>query len=808
MEHLSQLGGQNGIQSQPPDRGGTAIPSRSLPDRRMSQLGDHSTDGRCPGGRPPDEVRQASPTAADTTQSGTRNAGSDRPFLPVNSNGLDGPDPEQIRTQSVTVVCGSAQQRSFTQSANLPTGSNQRILAGGLPDRYRTMRMSWHELSVAERTLPPFNSSLPGYSAKKQMRFNYRFSEEWLAFVEEQTPKPSSGETVTGGESTSTTVMLQPGPLSASQSKPFNTSQFGPVGSAQSGPQTTQSIPRTTTQLDILPEKRIELQLRHAQAMTAGRVVPSQPKGLKALQEFIGSPEVVATTTANHSTPMEVGPVSVSQQFGTTHPTAGTQQNQAGAQSVPFLQYVRNQQSARPATAAIQTVQTSTSAVPLRNAPTVPTSQTIPARNVHILSSIPKTSVQPLFQQTLQQLPSTLPAGLPSSNKTLGTVTPTDLIKPFVNRQDQKLSANRQVIQSTRHALSHYRDAARESSCSRRKSVFKQPLESYLQRRDVCGADESKRLFKSLARCNRRDPTGVETWGPDYLIDSAKLFRDYDMQKQLKAETRATAKYANESSSWCVGMRSHDPNDVTVFPSSDPAQMLSEQLLLSTTFSLDLSDFSRFKRSVQTSNFKTNEATTHRNSLMKRGEAILKSHIEDCSRNRGKEEKTPTLFTVFGNIIESGPDLRKPTRKPTPLRPDRTSQLWTLSLPTRSAEESETAVRILASNISMAKEKWKQCRRALSDSTVVNDGNDVVMQSGKTAQGAISVTHAPSAAASASRRRKTSRPEVQQEQSSRPCQRRPASRPPTFQQRVKMLRESCARPPRRCGCAERKRIQS
>ena len=58
-------------------------------------------------------------------------------------------------------------------------------------------------------------------------------------------------------------------------------------------------------------------------------------------------------------------------------------------------------------------------------------------------------------------------------------------------------------------------------------------------------------------------------------------------------------------------------------------------------------------------------------------------------------------------------------------------------------------MRILASNISMAKEKWKQCRRALSDSTVVNDENNV-MQSGKTAQSAIYVTSAPSAAASAS----------------------------------------------------------
>ena len=108
---------------------------------------------------------------------------------------------------------------------------------------------NWRELSAAERTLPPLSSLLPGYAAKRHTRFGYGFSEEWRAFVEAQTPKPASSETVAAGGSTSTTAVSQSGPVIASQSGPLDASQSGPLGSVQSGPLgTSQSGPLGTSQ--------------------------------------------------------------------------------------------------------------------------------------------------------------------------------------------------------------------------------------------------------------------------------------------------------------------------------------------------------------------------------------------------------------------------------------------------------------------------------------------------------------------------------------------------------------------------------
>ena len=82
----------------------------------------------------------------------------------------------------------------------------------------------------------------------------------------------------------------------------------------------------------------------------------------------------------------------------------------ASSLAVTFSQDVRNQQSVRPATAAVQTAQLSTTAVPYRNTGAVPTSQPIPVQSVPNLPSIPSTSVQPPLQQSSQQLPAAPPA--------------------------------------------------------------------------------------------------------------------------------------------------------------------------------------------------------------------------------------------------------------------------------------------------------------------------------------------------------------------------------------------------------------
>ena len=388
---------------------------------------------------------------------------------------------------------------------------------------------NWRELSAAERTLPPLSSLLPGYAAKRHTRFGYGFSEEWRAFVEAQTPKPASSETVAAGGSTSITAVSQSGPviasqsgplgtsqsgplgtsqsgpLSTSQSGPLGTSQSGPLGSVQSGPQATQSIPAITVQsgseqMDISPERQ-QMQQQRVQPLCAARVAPPRPRGLRASREFASSTAVVATTSAHPTTPSVINLM-----VSATEPGAGG--TTAPTQSVQGL---------------IQSLQAGTAANPSVQTPSTPKSKETP--------------------------------------------------KPI---EVEQISS----------------DSSSEISTSSEKLAAK----------------------------------------PEKAPE----------------------------------------------PKAKPKKMVP--------------------------------------------------------REEAKEAR---------------PDLPKPTRKPTPLRPDRTSQLWTLSVPTRSAEESETAVRILASNISMAKEKWKQCRRALSDSTVVNDENNV-MQSGKTAQSAIYVTSAPSAAASAS----------------------------------------------------------
>ena len=207
---------------------------------------------------------------------------------------------------------------------------------------------NWRELSAAERTLPPLSTLLPGYAAKRHTRFGYGFSEEWRAFVEAQTPKPASSEAVAAGGATSSTACRSPDPITVRTPQHFTSRslQFSAVRTPSSS-----VVPGDHDAIrfgaDGCLTGQQQAQQQRPQPLCATRVAaPPRPRGLRVSHEFTSSPAVVATSTANPSTPSIINLM-----VSVPDPEAG-----GATRPVPSVQgLIQSFQAGTPANTLVQT---------------------------------------------------------------------------------------------------------------------------------------------------------------------------------------------------------------------------------------------------------------------------------------------------------------------------------------------------------------------------------------------------------------------------------------------------------------------
>ena len=420
----SRLTGELGAQNRPPDPGGTVLPqSRPLPARQSSLPGTLPADGRPPGGRPPDESRRVSLTAATSLQSRTPKIG---PDPSANPNGVSGPDPGQSQFQAVPGAAPPISLQDMMQCANPLTSTAQTGLPVGAQDQNQTLYvgqdpngtsypqlslldpvagsgLEWDSvgLQVSNLQLEAVANPAP-FETAEERRWREKYEKLTVQYAEDRKRMNYRSDVYDQHVRTIEGERLD----ALAQIKEYENT----VGTRAN---LLQELDRLQTEVNQW-KSRPPPQAAHEDSWQANvddwagekraEDVALRTNRLSSRPEFMSRP-------LTGSGPPTVGTMSVAnQQLSAVPSTAGTQQSQPVSLAVTFSQDVRHQQSVRPAVAAVQTSQLSTAAVPFRSTVAVPTSQPIPVQRFPNLPSIPSTSVQPPLRLPSQRLPAAPPA--------------------------------------------------------------------------------------------------------------------------------------------------------------------------------------------------------------------------------------------------------------------------------------------------------------------------------------------------------------------------------------------------------------